>query len=433
MPLAALGSNNIYPKGALVLEMLKRYLGPERFWASIHTYLERHALDNATSDDLRQAVLEATGENLDRFWQEWVYQAGYPQFDVAATYDTAGHTLTLHIRQTQQDTLKPDSAGLKFTVPPVFHMPVTVRVGTAQGDVTQEVGLDAREQTVTIANVATPPTMVIFDDGNRVLKSLHFEQPTAWLATQLARDPDLWDREWAIGQLAGRTADSAAARALAGAVRGADYYRTRARAAEALDSFPAALALPALEAALRDTSAAVRRAAVGALADIGGERAIALARRALADDPSYEVRAAAVTALAQADSAHAREVIAAALNEPSYQDAIQNAALGAIATTNDTSFIGAVDSLSATKQDPAFILAVLGAHGSARALELLARNLDDSRAAVRRWALQGFRYAMPRPMALAHLRGAVDRLTHADAQQAVREAIQQLSAPRGGS
>src|SRR2546422_3122324 len=50
MPLAALGSNNIYPKGALVLRMLLRYLGPERFWASINVYLRRHALANATTD-----------------------------------------------------------------------------------------------------------------------------------------------------------------------------------------------------------------------------------------------------------------------------------------------------------------------------------------------------------------------------------------------
>jgi len=59
MPLASLGSNNIYSKGALVLEMLKQYLGPERFWASIHAYLSDHAFGVATSDDLRQAVQEA--------------------------------------------------------------------------------------------------------------------------------------------------------------------------------------------------------------------------------------------------------------------------------------------------------------------------------------------------------------------------------------
>ena len=95
MPLAALASNNIYPKGALVLRMLERYLGPDRFWASLRTFLTRHALGNATTDDLRQAVLLATGENLDWFWDQWIYQAGYPEFAVAAAYDTAAAKVTL--------------------------------------------------------------------------------------------------------------------------------------------------------------------------------------------------------------------------------------------------------------------------------------------------------------------------------------------------
>jgi aminopeptidase N len=433
MPLASLGSNNIYPKGALVLEMLEHYLGPERFWASIHTYLERHAFGNATSDDLRQAVLEATGENLDWFWNEWIYQAGYPRFDVAASYDSTQHALTLAVRQTQTDSLKADSTGLRFTVPAAFRMPLVVRVGTAQGDVVRRVEIAAREQTITVPGVMSAPTMVIFDDGDAVLKALRFEQPTAWLATQLGRDPDLWDRQWVIGQLATRTSDTAAATALAEATDRADYYLTRAQAAEALGGFPAAAGLPALEAALRDTSAAVRGAAVGALGEIGGERAIALARNAFATDSSYAVRAAAVGALVRADTARARQVIAAALAEPSYQDAIENAALRAIATTNDTSLIGTVDSLSATTQFAAFVLAALGARGSAHAMELVTKHLDDNRAAVRRWALQAFRFAMPRPVALSHLQGAVDGLTHPDAKQAVHEAIREMSVQRSGS
>ena len=433
MPLASLGSNNIYPKGALVLQMLERYLGPERFWASIHTYLERHAFGNATSDDLRQAVLEATGENLDWFWSEWVYQAGYPQFDVAASYDSTQHALTLTVRQTQADSLKADSTGLRFTVPAAFRMPLTVRVGTARGDVTLRVDVAAREQTAVVPDVMSEPTMVIFDDGNAVLKSLRFEQPTAWLATQLKRDPNLWNRQWVIGQLASRTTDTTAATALADAAGHADYYLTRAHAVEALAEFPSQAALPALETALRDTSAAVRGAAVTALGEMGGERAIALARSTFDADSSYAVRAAAVGALARIDSVHAREVIVTALAEPAYQDAIQDAGLRAIAMTNDTSFVDAVDSLSRTTQSPAFVLASLAARGNAHALDLLTRNLDADRAAVRRWALQAFRFAMPRPVALTQLRGAVDGLTHQDAKQAVREAIQQLSAPRSSS
>src|SRR5437667_5664236 len=199
MPLASLGSNNVYPKGALVLEMLLRYLGPERFWASVHAYLGSHALGNAATDDFRQAVLDATGENLDWFWNEWMYQAGHPRFDVRAAWDSARATVTLAVKQTQVDSLKADSTGLRFTVPEVFRMPVTIRVGTAAGDVVHAARLDGREQTIAVPGVATAPTMVVFDDGNRVLKTLSFEEPTAWLATQLRRDADLWNRGWAIG------------------------------------------------------------------------------------------------------------------------------------------------------------------------------------------------------------------------------------------
>src|SRR5256885_6862353 len=106
MPLAALGSNNIYPKGALVLRMLLRYLGSERFWAALHTYLQRHALDNTTSDDLRQAVLAATGENLGWFWSEGGYGAGRPACPATAAYDTAARTLALSVKQTQRDSVR---------------------------------------------------------------------------------------------------------------------------------------------------------------------------------------------------------------------------------------------------------------------------------------------------------------------------------------
>src|SRR6266550_2977623 len=252
MPVAALGSNNIYPKGALVLEMLKHYLGDQRFWASVHRYLVDHAFDNATTDDLRQAVLDATGENLDWFWDQWIYQAGYPEFAVAAKYDSTAGTLTLMVQQTQQDSSKADSTtGLRYTTPLAFRMPVTVRVGSAAGDVTARALLSQRQDTIVVRNVKSAPTMVIFDDGNTILKRFTFDQPTAWLATQLKRDPDLWNRHWVIAQLGGRPTDAAAGAALAQATTGADYFLTRVAAANALAAFPAAVALPALQAAMK--------------------------------------------------------------------------------------------------------------------------------------------------------------------------------------
>src|SRR6185503_860760 len=175
MPLASMGLNNIYPKGALVLEMLEHYLGDDRFWAGVHRYLVNHAYAVATTDDLRQAFLDATGENLDWFWREWMYSAGYPAFTVTSSYDASAHRVTLVARQTQRDSLQADSTGMRYVIPETFTMPIDVRVGTASGDVVKHAWIRQREDTIVVDNIRSEPTMIVFDDGNRMLKSLTFE------------------------------------------------------------------------------------------------------------------------------------------------------------------------------------------------------------------------------------------------------------------
>jgi len=71
------------------MQMLKQYLGPQRFWKAINRYLTRHAYGSATTDELRQSVLDATGESLPWFWSQWMYQAGHPEFQVASAYDSS--------------------------------------------------------------------------------------------------------------------------------------------------------------------------------------------------------------------------------------------------------------------------------------------------------------------------------------------------------
>lgn len=428
MPLASLGSNNIYPRGALVLEMLHDYLGDQPFWASINRYLTVHSLDNATTDDLRQAVLDATGQNLDWFWDQWVYQAGYPEFTVAQSYDGSAHRLTLNVKQTQQDTASADSTGLRFTTPAVFNMPITVRVGTAQGDVTFHGKLDAREQTLAIDGVQSAPTMVIFDDGNTILKRLTFDQPTAQLATQLAHDSNLWNRNWVINELAKRTSDSAAATALASAGRSSDYYLTRVHALGGLGNFPAAVALPTLEAALGDTSAAVRRLAVHAIGGLkdGGDRALALVRGAWDHDSSYTVRANALGALVALDSSGRAALIRSGLRTSSYQDAIQDAALAAAARYPDAVPPSELEASVGTLSNTVWVWAAMARGGNTAALQLLAGHLDDDRGWVRGWALNAISNGLPPEMASAQLRAAQATLKHADTKAAAATALEKI-------
>jgi aminopeptidase N len=388
VPLAAYSSNVVYSKGALVLAMLKKQLGPERFWGAINRYLTRHAYGNAVSDDVRRAVLEATGQNLEWFWSQWVYRAGYPELVVSPAYDSAAATLVLTVRQTQVDSAQPDTSGLRYETPQAFRSPLVIRVGTAAGDVRTRVQLTDREQIVRIPDLKSPPTMVVFDESNQLLKSLTFEQPTSWLATQLTRDPDLWNRAWVIEQLARRTGDSVAAAALARATRSANFHRIRAEAAQALGRFPAEVAVPVLESAARDTSAAVRQAALAALGATGGERALAVARTAWLRDSSYEVKATAVSVLARLDTAGSREVILTALRTSSYRDAIQTAAIAAAAEAPDSAIVAGLESILGDQRLVAVTLATLARHGDTQALSALVRHRDDKRPWVRRWVLE---------------------------------------------
>jgi aminopeptidase N len=385
-PLATWNSNNVYPKGALVLWMLQKELGREPFWAAMNRYLTGHAYGNATSDDLRQAVLEATGRSLPWFWSQWIYQAGYPEFSVASRYDSAASALVLTVRQTQRDTATADSTGIRFSVPQAFRAPIAIRVGTATGDVVARVTIDRREQVVRVEGVRTAPTMVSFDDESAVVKTLDFPQPTAWLATLLERHPDLWQRSWAIDQLASRAGDTLAARALARAALEADYDATRARAAGALRRFSGELALPALTRAVADSSSRVREAAVAALSEVGGRQAGELARRAWAGDSSYEVRAAALGAMARLDPAGARAVVREGLRTPSYRDVIQSAAISAVVDRPDSGLVADVEAIAGQQPLAVYGLAALTARGDGAARAALARLLEDRRGWVREWA-----------------------------------------------
>ncbi len=425
MPLAALNSNNAYPRGALVLEMLKQRLGPERFWAGVHRYLTVHAFGNAGSDDLRQAFLDATGENLEVFWNEWIYQAGYPEFQVHATWDSTLATVTLRVRQLQRDTLVADSTGLRYTVPEVYHGPVTVRVGAPGGDVTVQAELTAREQEIQIPGVRSAPEMVIFDEGNTLLKGLQFDQPTAWLATQLRRDPAVWNRAWVIGELAGRRDDPEATAALIRALAEADLPRIRAEAATALGGATDSGTVAALLKALGDTASSVRTAAVSALAGAQGPVVLGEVLRRWSADTSYAVRAAALGSLVLLDPAHAHQRLESALGTASYQDQIADAALGGILRVGDTTLVTAVSDAMARLDNAGHVLALLGGRGNRRALELLGQHVLVPRAVVRRRALQGYRYSLPPALSRPALTALLAQASGAAAEE-IRRTLQQI-------
>ena len=150
----------MYPKGALVLHMLRHVVGDDAFFAGLRDYARTNAFGSVTTDDLESAMEQASGQDLSWFFEEWTRRPGYPVFAVQHSWDDASHTLRLTVRQTQD---APDV--------PVFRMPVDVRIGTRSGPRTERVVVDARENTFEFA-LDGRPRDVSFDPDGWVLKKL---------------------------------------------------------------------------------------------------------------------------------------------------------------------------------------------------------------------------------------------------------------------
>lgn len=90
-----------YNKGAMALHMLRRKLDDTDFYQGMQDYLDTPALafDYAKTQDFIDAMELTTGENLDEFFNDWIYNQGYPSYNV--NWSQNGNQLQIMLSQTQ--------------------------------------------------------------------------------------------------------------------------------------------------------------------------------------------------------------------------------------------------------------------------------------------------------------------------------------------
>ena len=90
-----------YNKGAMALHMLRRKLDDTDFYQGMQDYLDTPALafDYAKTQDFIDAMELTTGENLDEFFNDWIYNQGYPSYSV--NWSQNGNQLQIMLSQTQ--------------------------------------------------------------------------------------------------------------------------------------------------------------------------------------------------------------------------------------------------------------------------------------------------------------------------------------------
>lgn len=185
--------SHAYPKGGSVLHTLRRLLGDEPFFAGLNLYLTQHRHTPVESFQLRRALTESSGINLERFWEQWIDKPGHPVLDYTWSYE--GGKLKVAVKQTQDTSdgtplydlpmkLMVVRDGLSRSPFELFPIPIT------QAEESFEFDLPSR------------PLFVLLDPFHDFLREIpnhHWTPEQAMLALRLA--PNATDREAAMNHL----------------------------------------------------------------------------------------------------------------------------------------------------------------------------------------------------------------------------------------
>ena len=283
-PIEVFFSGHIYPKGATVLQMLRHQLGDSLFWASIHHYAASHMYGNVVTDDLRRAFEESTGRNYKLFFDQWVYGAGFPVFQVASSYDSSSRRLTLHAEEVQP----------RDSLTGYFDADVDVEVLTDGAPARGTMSVREGRGELALA-LPSAPRAIEWNKGAWILALSDFPRSTAMLDYQLSHADEIASKDDAVTSLALRIGDAAAARAIATAATSVGFWALRSHALHSLRAFRHdSTARAAVFVAVRDNDSRIRQAAVGALADFPGPDTESLLVSETRSDASPIVRGVAL-------------------------------------------------------------------------------------------------------------------------------------------
>jgi aminopeptidase N len=149
----------VYYKGAWVLRMLRDLIGKPAFDAAVTDYLTTHAYGNADTEDLKAAFENSSGQDLDWYFDQWVYTGiGHPHLEYYRVYYDAGDVWKLRVEVFQTQT-----------TPTIYRLPLEIEVDlTGGGEMTFDVWLESADE-VFWFDLPAEPSQVTLDPYNKLL------------------------------------------------------------------------------------------------------------------------------------------------------------------------------------------------------------------------------------------------------------------------
>ena len=155
---------HIYCKGSWIQHMLRYVEGdtgenPGIFFRALRVYGDSFKYRTANTEDYRRIHEMVSGLNLETFFREWVYMAGYPNYSVYWTKSREGDSFRVEISISQ------NNGNL---APPVFHIPVQVLLLGTTDTLLRTIPIDTSPQQ-TVFYLSFEPNQVRFDPQNWIL------------------------------------------------------------------------------------------------------------------------------------------------------------------------------------------------------------------------------------------------------------------------
>jgi aminopeptidase N len=153
-----------YYKGSWVLHMLRHITGDNTFFNILRTYYASpvHQYGTATTEDFQAICQAVSGINLEKFFQQWIYEEYYPNYSYSWNWIQNGphYDIQLEIEQLQNNH--------------IFWMPIDITVTTTQGETTLVVWDSLATQSFQLMVNAEPLDLEL-DKYNWILKTI--EEP----------------------------------------------------------------------------------------------------------------------------------------------------------------------------------------------------------------------------------------------------------------
>lgn len=160
---------HIYCKGAWVQHMLRWVLGdtafdrPGIFFRGMRAYADSFPYGTVSTEDYKRVQEQVSGLELDWFFDEWIYQAGYPKYHLLWSREQVGDSSRVVVNLAQNNGSQ---------APDFFRTPLPVRINCLYVDTTVVIRPTANPQvdTFIVANCAESLNV---DPDNWILDSAY--------------------------------------------------------------------------------------------------------------------------------------------------------------------------------------------------------------------------------------------------------------------